>query len=208
MTKLMVRQGYLKFMRLGPVEFGEQSRWAHAPERFGMWAFPWPYFEMFYAYHKYLDLLPKELRLDERRRPPLSGYTNDEGKTPRSYAEVEAGDFYPSGEWFTKRDQWVETVGKRILPMRTFWYRGDLYSHFLPSGEVGGYSMVSGDVEGTDWSLMSTDAFVRFTKSTHGDRQVYSKSMVPARSGSDHLEVFIPRKRGTIRSFHEKGHSK
>jgi hypothetical protein len=36
-----------------------------APERAGYWAFPWPHFDLYYAYHQYQAVLPKALRSEQ-----------------------------------------------------------------------------------------------------------------------------------------------
>lgn len=78
---IQVRNGQMMFWRLGDLKFDKQSRWDRAPESRGMWAFPWPYFEMFFAYHKFTDALPKRLQLNEQGfpiKPEWYGMETDE----------------------------------------------------------------------------------------------------------------------------------
>lgn len=216
------RKGFLKLQRLGPVKFGEQSRWSvRAPERVGMWAFPYPFFDIFFAYHKYTDLAPKELR--GRWPSAASWYTRGwdddelleavEFADVERYGAVESRPFYRdengelkeafvSGKWHEAKDNWVESVGKKVLPLREFWYSGELYTHFLPDGEVGNAPMSARD-EGVEWSLMHTDKLARLLQKPGS--VVYSESVGPDGKprtysfAKDHLEVFIPRGKGVIR---------
>lgn len=216
------RKGFLKLQRLGPIKFGEQSRWSvRAPESVGMWAFPYPFFDIFFAYHKYTDLAPKELR--GRWPQNASWYQRDwEDETPvkaiefiavERYGEMETLPFYRddngklkeayvSGKWHEAKDRWVETVGKKVLPLREFWYSGELYTHFLPDGEVGNAPMNSG-AENVEWSLMHTDKLARLLRKPGS--VVYSESVGPDGKprtysyAKDHLEIFIPRGKGVIR---------
>lgn len=232
--KFEIRKGFMRFQRLGPVKFGEQSRWStRAPGSSGLWAFPFPHFYLFYAYHRYLDLLPKELQGRRPthpkwwRRERLKGEPRYEG----SYeipSEYDDGDYpissmdeilwedgegpfdrdpYPTNghvisEFYAAQEHWINTVGKKIMPLREFWYRGELYSHFNRDGSVGGWTSDSKE-EGNDWTRMSTDELARHMRKPGG--VIYSESHWgdgKPRSYSyskDHLEVFIPRGAGEIR---------
>ena len=221
--RLELKKGFLKLQRLGPIKFGEQSRWSvRAPERYGMWAFPYPHFEMFYAYHKFTDLAPKELRERHPKNPKWYAKSWDDDEPVdaiefakiESYGELELLPCYRNengelkeamltGEYYEAREKWVTEVGKKILPMREFWYSGELYTHFKHDGSVGDYTMNS-DGEGNEWSLMDTTKLARLMSKPGG--VVYSDG---AHTGDgkprtfsyaqDHLEVFIPRGRGVIR---------
>lgn len=62
MTKeIVTRNGFVKMWRVGPLSFAKQTRWPHAPESKGLWAFPWPFMEPFFVQHRFLDILPKRL---------------------------------------------------------------------------------------------------------------------------------------------------
>jgi len=218
-----IRKGFMRFQRLGPIEFGDQSRWSiRAPESSGLWAFPYPHFDIFYAYHRYVDLLPKKYRETFPKDP--SWYTEDHAelipvRAIRFMPMRGLDDYSPyphyrtaEGEWelahlresyHKERDAWIENVGKKILPLREFWYRGDIYSHFDHQGEVGNWTM-SAQEEGNDFTLMGVHEFerhmrhngVQYSDGAHdGDGKPR-----PFRFSKDHLEVFIPRGRGIIRS--------
>lgn len=220
------RKGFLKLQRLGTIEFGEQSRWnVRAPENRGMWAFPTPYFDTFFAYHKWVDIAPKEFRADFPKNPKW--YTKDEsreGDSPDEIIFIEKkdpfsdrvreipyyrdahGDLHEAhltGEYFDANDKWIREVGQKILPIRTFWYSGELYTHFMPDGSVGSSPMSSKDPN-VQWSLMDTETLYKcllkpgnvYGFDGHydpsGKHRTYNYAV-------DHLEVFVPRGRGIIR---------
>jgi len=164
MRRMETRQGYVKFWRLGAVEFGEQSRWGRAPRNKGLWAFPYPFYDTFFTYHKYLDLIPKRFKGEDV-----------------SYEEKEA---------------WVNTVGKRILPIREFWYKGDLFAHFTPAGEIEDIA---------SWSTMDATRLVKNIQSSGADKSFWryeqegKSKLARVNSSVDHLEVFIAPNMGTIR---------
>lgn len=224
-----VRKGFLRLQRLGPVKFGEQSRWSlRAPESNGLWAFPYPHFDAFYAYHRYMDILPKDLKGDYPR--DLKWWRRKREKGEERYSgihevpsEYEQGDYplerygdlqwstrilrtpvngYVISEYWREQERWIEAVAKKVLPLREFWYRGELYTHFLRDGSVGAWTATA-DEEGNDWTLMDTDHFARLLRkpgsvvATEG----YGADGKPSITNysKDHLEVFIPRGRGTIR---------
>jgi len=224
-----VRRGFLRLQRLGPVKFGEQSRWSlRAPEATGLWAFPYPHFDIFYAYHRYRDVLPKGLR--DHYSKDLKWWRRKREKGEEPYAGVhevpsehECGDYplerfedlvwsedsfrtpvngYMIGEFWREQERWIETVAKKVEPLREFWYRGDLYTHFLPDGSVGEWTSSSQD-EGNEWTLMDTDRFARLLKKPGSvvGSEGYRDDGRPAtiQFSKDHLEVFIPRGRGVIR---------
>lgn len=224
-----VRKGFLRLQRLGPVKFGEQSRWSlRAPEATGLWAFPYPHFDLFYAYHRYMDILPKGLKGDYPKDLKWWRRKREKGEEPYAGvhevpSEYERGDYplerygdlvwsdtvfhtplngYVISEYWTEQERWIEAVAKKVMPLREFWYRGELYAHFLPDGSVGDWTATA-DEEGNDWTLMDTDRFARFLRKPgnvvgyEGSGPDGKPSLVPY--SKDHLEVFIPRGRGTIR---------
>lgn len=217
------KKGFLKFQRLGPVKFAEQSRWAsRVPETKGLWAFPYPHFDVFFAYHKFTDIAPKDFRDREPSNPKWysRGYDDptpceavefieveDYGeKIMQAYCRDENGKLkkvYPSEAFFEARNAWIENVGKKVLPLREFWYSGLLYTHFLPNGEVGGNSLFT-DNKQKEWTLMTVEDFYKFLikpGSVHYFDGHYDGEGKPLHFNysKDHLEVFIPRGKGIIR---------
>lgn len=207
----MFRDGYMRFVRLGPIKFTEQSRWGHAPAPKGLWAFPYPYFDMFFAYHKYEDLLPKRFHLLQGSYLPMSPiwYVDNHGKTVSTvkYITDNSGTYLPEGlnvmdNFWVEREAWINNIGKKILPLREFWYRGDLFSHFAPDGSIGATSPVAGD--SVDWFRTDVGNFHKFTKLNSGKGFAGAYFADGKRSftnyTTDHLEVFIPPNMGQVRS--------
>lgn len=220
------KRGFMKMQRLGPIKFTEQSRWkTRAPESNGLWAFPFPHFDLFYAYHKYKDLAPKDFR--ERLPQNVKWYlseANDESIPNLHFREVEeTGIFkgsaprkvpgfmdengewqeaYLSGAYYEAQEAWIESVGRKILPLRTFWYSGLLYTHFNRDGSVGSWTM-NADGEDNDWTLMHTSDLERIMRRpgsvVAADGHRADGKPATYRFSKDHLEVFIAPGRGLIR---------
>jgi hypothetical protein len=170
MRRMETRQGYVKFWRLGTVEFGEQSRWSRAPRNKGLWAFPYPFYDSFFTYHKYLDIIPKRLRAES-----IKNFHYDE-----------------QSELYEEQEKWINTIGKRVLPIREFWYQGDVFTHFTPQGEIG---------EMEQWSTMDATTLLKQITSSGADRTYWrsKESVVRGKSSIDHMEVFISPRMGTIK---------
>lgn len=222
-NKIEYRKGFLRLQRLGPIKFTKQDRWNdRAPHSKGLWAFPKNHFEMFYAYHKYTDLLPKELR-DYRPSDPkwyLKDY-RDHTSTPDRVIITEKlddyGDFSEvpcyidengelqelslTDEFWVVRDKWVEEVGKKILPMRSFWYSGMLYSRIAPPKGKAPIHPPSPTAAEKNWTFMSVDDFVKAMKANAGYEGDHWPDGKPRRLNysNDHLEVFIAPGHGKIR---------
>lgn len=232
-----LRKGFLKFQRLGPVKFGEQSRWSvRAPRSEGLWAFPYPHFDPFFAYHRYRDLLPKDFRSDypkatkwwrrypEPGEPPYEGSyelpseVDESGRDSGSYPVTSLdeiqwalsesfGERYPRNgfvipERYRAEEKWIETVGKKILPLREFWYRGELYSHFMPDGSVG-MVPINSSTEGVEWNVIHTEELARQMRKPGGvtaaDGHGPDGKPSTYNFSKDHLEVFIARGMGEFR---------
>lgn len=207
-----VRNGYIKLQRLGPIKYTEQSRWmVRAPEKKGLWAFPVPYFDMFFAYHRYTDRLPKKLHLDKETGLPSDPrwYTDtNTGLTLTSSDQLEINDGDPADHiefddesFWEQREHWLKHVGKNVVRMSEFWYKGDLYSHFLPNGDIGRVPGSSRDPD-VDWTRMGVSDLAKMIKATRGDEMFYrwGETLTKIRTSKDHLEVFIAPGMGQIRS--------
>jgi hypothetical protein len=169
MRQMETRNGYMKFWRLGNLEFGEQSRWGRAPRSRGMWAFPYPYFDKSFASHKYYDILPKRLETAET-----------------TMEEV---------------DRWVKKVGRKVVPIREFWYKGDVFSHFTPNGEPGDTGLF--DPDDTDWHVTDSVNLKKFIIKSGTDKVTVKNDaggLNVMNSSLGHMEVFIAPNMGIIRN--------
>ena len=222
--KHQIKKGFLKLQRLGPVKFAEQSRWSvRAPETMGMWAFPYPYFDSFFAYHKYIDLAPKDFRDDSTPKDPKwyntggNDYASIDSiefvevesygeKTMEAHYRDEEGNLKPAqldNSFYHAKEEWIKKIGKKVLPLREFWYSGEIYTHFNQDGSVGSCGMDSTDPE-TGWTLMSTTNLAKLlskNESVVGFDGHYDGAGKPLtfNYSKDHLEIFIPRGKGVIR---------
>ena len=170
MRRIETRGGFVKFWRLGAIEFGEQSRWHRAPRSRGLWAFPYPFYDGFFTNHRYRDLFPKSLR---------------------------------EATW-EEQDEWINNIGKKVLPLREFWYQGDVFTHFLPNGEIGASATFGRDDVDDDWSVMDVTRMTKFIVSSgattaferYGEN---NEKLARFNTTVDHLEVFIAPGMGKIR---------
>lgn len=192
------QNGFLKMWRLGPIKPVKQKNNNRAPERHGLWAFPWPYYDSFFTYHRYLSKLPKEFSGNAPTDPKW--LTTDEGEpidsleghTINEYGYYDELTVKP--EWYEIRERWIEEVGQKVERRSIFWYSGPIYTHIRNDLEV-----LWGDPDG-EWDLTDTSSLYKLLIRNRGD--VVTDSQYPrpsARYSHDHLEVFIPRG-GMIRS--------
>lgn len=215
---IQVQKGGILFHRLGNLEFGPQERWTRAPESKGMWAFPWPYFETFLAFHKYRDALPKRLQTNRHGGPTRrEWYLLEDTDTPLppDYTFVASSEeeyFHaldPEGnrveldvreDFWTEQEIWYREVGKRVVPLRKFWYEGPVYAHIAKDGTVGNPGTMNIEGYSTDWYLLHTSELAAAILKSRGDRTHIADVAKgwPTRTSRDHLEVFIPAHRGKI----------
>lgn len=205
MQKVKTKGGAVLLWRLGTLEFGKQDRWSRrAPESRGLWAFPWPYFDMFFAYHKYKDLFPKSFKTTDVGYPlSPSSYEYLDGSTPTSVDFDNEGrptddELLVKEGWSEEKERWIENVGKKVLPLRKFWYEGELYSHMNHRGEIGDVGLFSEP----DWYKVHSSVFAKAVHRNNGNRFAEvigaGKGISYYRSSVDHLEVFIPPRAGHI----------
>lgn len=162
-SKLRIHTGKVLFQRLGTLKPAKQGYWKRAPAVEGLWAFPWPYLSMFFAGHQYRALAPR--RFTDRR--PLD--------------DPDVGNQYYN---------WLREVAPRVLPIRKFWFAGELYTHIGRRGIDLGLS---------EWERVDVSEFVargaRFL--TRGSR--WRETGTPLRVNCfdiEALEVFIATRAG------------
>ena len=156
---MQLRKGFMRFHRLGPVKFHEQKDVPHAPEKSGIWAFAYPYFDWSFVGQQYYKHLPKHVGVD-----------------------------------WEKQEEWLKKNKHKVARRSSFWYSGDLYCHFLPSGEVGTDSTYY-SLYDPDWILTDAMVFAKLLRKAGVD----SHSVGGLKPSPTIAEVFIPRGRGVIR---------
>ena len=194
--EIKTRAGALLMWRLGPLSYGEQSRWARAPQPKGMWAFPWPFFDEGFAFHRYEYKMPARLRTNDFGWPAHpSWYRDAEGGTPTATPCDDDGrplDGYVTTEGFSAaRREWIRATGPRVVPRRRFLYSGDVFTHLRPNGAVGSVGLYG---EKTDWFRMDAMTFAEAVRRSGANHAYvrYGDTVSRVRSSVDHLEVFLP----------------
>lgn len=127
-SRLTVRNGAALLVRRGALNFTDQRRGfaaERAPERYGLWALPHPFYDEFLAYHKWDEVLPKHL--------------TREALVAASEAGIDTDALNDEREAWIKRNQSVQ-------PLRRFWWEGELYARFDHNGKF---------PDGLDWHLLS-----------------------------------------------------
>lgn len=116
-SKIRVHRGRVLFHRLGTLHGVTQGYWLRAPVKTGLWAFPWPYFSMFFAAHQYKAIEPRRFSraATDTTRDDLADTIEDE-----TVAEDDRANDYA---------HWRRKVAPRVLPIRRFWFDGDLFTH-------------------------------------------------------------------------------
>lgn len=157
-----MRKGFMKFVRLGPIKFNKQVGVPHAPEKWGIWAFPDPYFTWDYGMHQYYNHMPIDIQVD-----------------------------------WEKQQEWLKKNRHKVARKSTFWYRGNVYCHFLPNGDLGLDSSFYHD-GGVDWTLMDVTTYARLLKKSRIDQRGVGE-YENVKFSTEFSEVFIPRNEGIIR---------
>jgi hypothetical protein len=161
-SKLQVRVGRVLFQRLGTLKPHRQGRWKRAPGREGLWAFPWPYFSMFFAGHQYEAICPRRFRVQGADSEGLTAdYTH-----------------------------WRTEIAPRVLPIRRFWYEGDVFTHLARHGD---------DLGLHDWQCVSASEFAARAQRYWSRASRYTENREPRTPNvfdAEALEVFVPTRGG------------
>lgn len=129
MDLVTVRNRRMLFQRFGTLNPVRQRRDSPAPTARGFWAFPFPYFDWFYASHQIERLLPKPLRHDR-------GFDPDAIVTPD-----EDRDTWTREQWsehWDARKRWMDEHS-RLLQVTKFWHPGPVFAHLDERGRYLGW---------------------------------------------------------------------
>lgn len=173
MAGVTTRGGKVLLSRVGPLQATRQG-WDRAPASRGMWAFPWPAFDWWFASHRRTELLPKRLTDD------AIAATSDAAAAAALRAE---------------QVRWLTEVGPKVAARRTFWSAGPFFAHVTPDGGV---------LALDDWHFFASAgdlaAAIRRTGGPKAGRyDVTGATVTPDRS-VDHLEVFLPARNARLRT--------
>lgn len=184
------------FQRLGTLQPVKQGHWQSAPAREGLWAFPWPYFSMFFAAHQLGPHKPRRFKRGSVGPVDRCWWTHDGKPAPRTPSEPElaadsAGrwqivDEWDSAKWLDDYERWYDKDYKRVMKIRRFWYAGDVYTHLDEKGH---------DLGLRDWRIVDATEFV-LRASRYIVRECrWHETRRPMRICKYHkesLEVFLP----------------
>ena len=172
-SRLVARGGALLCQRRGALTPQNQDRGRYggrAPEGRGIWAFPFPYNDDFFNWHKWDEILPKHLTSEAIK------------------ARVEAEEDLPLEQTTTAalwaaQEAWIGAHGG-LLPVRRFWWEGDVWARFDRRGET----IFSADRRQMGWELMGLDEYVRAARRAEPYRYWTH----------DHMEIFLAPGRGRV----------
>lgn len=172
----MVKQRYLMFGRPGNRNADLPKRNPRAPERYGIWAFPYPLLDRYFAGQQYEAALPKRFKRDafDTLYEQLE-QMEERGEITQSELRKRIDGLH------NDKDAWLRTphAAAHLRP-KTFWVEGQIYTHLKSSTNP----------QGGEWRAMGVGEFAQQARASliyqHGSRQ----------PNVDHLEVFIPRSAG------------
>jgi FAD/FMN-containing dehydrogenase len=176
-SKLQVRHGSILMHRRGVPQFNYQKNEKQfsttpAPERSGLWAFPWPYKEPFLTEWKWDDVAPKEFfgheEADEETGRKARDYLKDDDAQP----------------WIAERRK-----RKDVLPWTRFWWQGEVYARFNERTDFDSDGALSVFSPYAGWYLLPLDLYVAALRKIEATSPVY---------GHDEMEVFLAEGRGKI----------
>lgn len=174
-SRLVSRSGALLCQRRGDLTPQDQTIGRYggrAPERRGIWAFPFPYNDDFFNWHKWDEVVPKRLTTKAIEAVVLA-----EEDLPDAQSTTAA--------LWAEREAWLKNHG-HILPVRRFWWQGDIWSRLARNGEV---IFTKGDKGiAMSWELLTLDEYVRAAR----------KAEPYGRWTHDHMEIFLAAGRGRV----------
>lgn len=165
------------FWRLGGVNSVKQTHWGkddshQPPVKRGVWCFPFPHHDYFFAYHQWESKLPKK----------YAPYKIGEGRN-KMYGITENMTEEEASDWHNERERLLEEIKKRFRPSK-FWYGGRFYSHIPHSGGISQYNT---------WFLWdNVKEWAEVAKKKIWSYNNYNGEVFKIKYSADHLEIFIP----------------
>lgn len=177
-TRLQIKGNAILMNRVGPINAQKQTHTGHqaAPTKRGMWAFPYPYFEWFFASHVLNKGLPK--RLDWRNyREASQAYQDQIGV-----------------------DQWIKEYKEAMdhqwshFKIKQFWWNKPFYSRLYKHAP---YCTPHGDgwyrwTEPREFAKFVAHHAPNYKSQYYFDDGTGKVEFGADRSSKDHLEVFCP----------------
>lgn len=225
MDRFQFKNGKLKMQRIGPLNPQRQknfvwteengngklkSRNQRAPEKRGLWAFPYPLFDGFFASYQYQLALPKRFQHHQERKmfeqEELLLAQKQEGLlTAQEHLVLVEKHNQQFGVFMQEQEEYLasKTFRKKIQ-VREFWVSGSFYTHInLPTQK---------SPDESEWQLVKVRDFADYLPKLYAENYRYSnRSWMPGQDfvkldnykptrprgpwplSVDHLEIFLGR---------------
>ena len=181
------KKGQLLFWRLGGINSVKQKHWGKTVDRYGetillhqppvkrgLWAFPYPFYDYFFAYGQWTRRMPKKFQ--NEGKPDFDKMTDEEAKA-----------------YWEEEKKCMEKI-QHDFPPTTFWYGGGFYSHIGPHKAQVDYNNWFWWDNPKEWAIRAKkEIFVVDNYGTTGDTtKGNTKTLYFGTYSKDHLEIFIP----------------
>jgi hypothetical protein len=169
--KIKFKDGKMLFVRYGPMNAQYQNN-EKAPTRRGIWAFPFPYVELYFVEHTNTRLLPMKFNRNKQIK-------NKMVELKRVLTEDEEMEIHDAvnkciEENIEEYEKKCKTIRNKLNKPKKFWYKGRFYCHFHPATHV-----CVGEFTWYEWDNMRE--FAKVVDKYTGSSRWY-----------DDLEIFIP----------------
>lgn len=167
-----IKNNKMLFWRLGNMNSVKQKHFGkdghQPPTSRGIWCFPFPFHDYFFAYHQWEQKLPKKFRREIGQvwdKCLVEGLTDEEAE-----------------KFWEERELALKKVKKLFRPT-TFWYGKPFYSHISANN----------DVSYSNWFLWdSVSAWAKVARKNIYLTQIYQGTVYRMEYAKDHMEIFIP----------------
>lgn len=161
------------FWRLGNMNSNKQTHKEGntAPEKRGIWCFPYPHYDLFFCFHQWEKHLPKKFLWNDNKigvkhfgnAPDFDSMSDEDAKI-----------------FWDEREERLAEIRKKIRPT-TFWYGGEFYSRISQHGEIG------------DWFWWnSVKDWAKVAKKHIYVTEKWNDQLYTFKYAKDHFEIFIP----------------
>jgi hypothetical protein len=190
-TDFRFKNGALLMQRVGEINAQKQIHSGDnvPPVKRGMWAFPYPAMDKYFAAHKMESLFPVNLRTTSIMQQ--WDKAKEEGRTD----DAEFKELYAS--LWDKRRKLENTLKPKLkekMRIKTFWWSGPIYSHIAPKGMKDENKSWYLWTDLKAWAKEANKSMVCKT-----DAHKYGVKINPTEQGFmtysvDHIELFLPQK--------------
>jgi len=206
-----VKGGKMLFNRIGPMsgQVQKNRKERTTPVRKGIWVFPYPFFDMFFAYHQINRFLPKKHRSDSGNkilgipageRPDFTNLDDDGNEIRKLTVEEELELDKKAEEYWEAQEKIEKEYKKKFLKIKTIWWGGEIYSRIPPKSGMASeewylYTCPKEFLKAARKSIINKFDYI----DSDGKKQVLVASAAGftgidkgIRMSVDHLECFLP----------------